>query len=192
MAKVEALKQKLKKGRVYRREELLDFTNAVDRHLDYLVNEGTLQKLARGLYYVPKEGVFGAVPPDDETVVRSFLKDDNFLITSPNAYNSLGLGTTQLYNEKTVYNHKRKGKFKLGNQTYHFRLKPGFPKNVTREFLVVDLVNNLNNLAEDKEEVLKHLPEQVSMMNIPKLKQTLNKYGSTQAKKVFSPLLSPR
>jgi hypothetical protein len=43
------------------------------------------------------------VPPAEETLIRSFLKDDRFLLTSPNVYNSLGIGTTQLYNKQLVY-----------------------------------------------------------------------------------------
>lgn len=60
----------------------------------------------------------------------AFLKDDRFLLTSPNAYNALGLGTTQLYNRRVVYNHKRHGKFVRGGRTYDFRVKPHFPRQV--------------------------------------------------------------
>lgn len=73
---------------------------------------------------------------------------------SPNAYNSLGVGTTQLYNEQVVYNRKRHGKFKLGNRTFCFRVKPYFPKDLSKEFLLVDLVNNISRLAEDQNAVL--------------------------------------
>jgi len=56
-------------------------------------------------------------------LVGGFLKDDRFLLTSMNAYNALGVGTTQLYSKKTVYNHKRHGDFTLGGMTYAFRVK---------------------------------------------------------------------
>ncbi len=36
------------------------------------------------------------------------------LLASPNAYNSLGVGTTQLYDKTVVYNHKRHGEFHAG------------------------------------------------------------------------------
>jgi len=120
MKKVEELKKHLKPGMVYRRSDLTKWSNSVDRHLEALVKEGTLQKLSQGLYYFPKESVFGKTPPEEETLVRSFLKDDRFLLTSANAYNSLGVGTTQLYNQRMVYNHKRHGEFKLGNKNLLF------------------------------------------------------------------------
>ncbi|HEY1047297.1 MAG TPA: DUF6088 family protein, partial [Bacteroidia bacterium] len=118
MSRLKELKSKLRSGKVYRRSDLSEWSNAVDRHLKELLKEGVLEKLSQGLYYVPKTSVFGRVPPDEETLVRSFLKDNRFLILTPNSYNSLGLGTTQLYNKKVVYNHKRLGKFKLGNREF--------------------------------------------------------------------------
>jgi hypothetical protein len=72
------LRSLLKKGHVYRREDLLGDSNAVDRHLKQLVNAGDLEKLAQGLYYVPKSSAFGRVPPKDDELVEAFLKDENF------------------------------------------------------------------------------------------------------------------
>ncbi len=120
MNRVGELKRQLKPGKVYRREDLTRYSNAVDRHLAQLVNEGVLEKVAQGLYYFPKQSVFGAVPPEDDVLVRSFLKDDRFLLTSPNSYNALRLGTTQLYNKRVVYNHKRHGEVDLDGRTFFF------------------------------------------------------------------------
>ena len=54
--------------------------------------------------------------PADDVVIEGFLRDKDFLVFSPSAYNTIGLGTTQLYNRTVVYNHKRHGVFKLGNR----------------------------------------------------------------------------
>jgi len=189
MATITQLKRHLKKGQVYRRSDLLSWSNSVDRHLGELVEEGTLEKLSHGMYYFPKESVFGKVPPDEQVLVRSFLQDDDFLVTSPNSFNTLGVGTTQLYNERTVYNHKRHGKFTLGNQQFNFRVKPRFPKKVTKEFLLVDLVNNLDTLAEDPTAVLKNVSAKVATMDKIKLKQSVVRYGDVKTKKIFAPLM---
>ena len=96
MKAVDAFKKKLKKGTIYRRRDLAPLTSSVDRHVHGLVQDGTLQILSPGLFYYPKESVFGKTPPDGNDLVRTFLKDDHFLLTSPNLFNSLGVGTTQL------------------------------------------------------------------------------------------------
>jgi hypothetical protein len=191
MSQLNQLKRHLVKGQVYRRTELANWSKSVDRHLNELVQEGTLQKLSQGLYYYPNESVFGKTPPDENVLVLNFLKDHRFLLTSPNAYNSLGVGTTQLYNVRTVYNHKRHGEFNFGNQTFHFRIKPHFPKKVTDDFLLVDLVNNLEELAEDKTEVLKKISAKVQLMDRKKMKYSVAEYGSVKTKKFFAPLLQP-
>jgi len=189
MAKLDELKKNLKRGHVYRRDELTQWSSAIDRHLSILVNDGTLQKLSQGVYYYPKETVFGKTPPEDDTLVRKFLKDDRFLLTSPNLYNSLGVGTTQLYNKRTVYNHKRHGEFMLGNRKFDFQMKPHFPAKATQEFLLVDLVDNLDKLAEDKQAILNNVLNKVQHMDQVKLKRSVNSYGNIKAKKFFKPVL---
>lgn len=188
--KLDDLKKHLQLGQVYRREDLAKWSKSVDRHLDLLVKEGTMQKLSQGLYYVPEQTVFGQTPPNEEIVIRSFLKDDPFLVTSPNAYNGLGVGTTQLYNQRTVYNHKRHGQFKLGNRHFDFRIKPHFPKKLTQEFLLVDLVNNLDLLSEDREAVLKNVFSKAATMEEEKLRYSVAEYGNSKTQKLLAHLLN--
>ena len=190
MAQLNELKKHLQRGKVYRRSELTQWSNAVDRHLATLVNEGTLQKVSPGVYYYPRKSVFGKVPPEERMLVRTFLKDDRFLMTTPNAYNTLGVGTTQLYNKTMVYNHKRHGEFKLGNRTFYFQMKHHFPSTLSKEFLLVDLVNNLDQLAEDSKEVLKNVAAKVPLMDNKKLLHSVKEYGTIKAKKILSPMLN--
>lgn len=190
MGKLRELKKHLRRGAVYRRADLEQWSHAVDRHLAELVREGTLQKLSHGLYYYPKETAFGYAPPDEAALVRSFLKDDAFLLTSPNAYNTLGVGTTQLYNKRVVYNHKRHGVFELGGRTFYFHTKPRFPKKLTPEFLLVDLVNNLDGLAEDPKEVLANVDDRAREMDVKKLGQAVKAYGGVRAKRVLGPVIN--
>lgn len=189
MAKVNELKSHLKRGKVYRRQDLEKFSTSVDRHLEMLVSDGTLEKLTRGLYYYPKQSVFGKTPPDEKDLVSSFLNDDRFLLTSLNNYNMLGVGTTQLYNTRIVYNHKQHRDVKLGNKVYSFRVKHNFPKKMTEEFLIVDLVNNLDTLAEDKKAVLERVFAKVNTMDLARLKKCVAAYGNVSTRKLLNPVL---
>ncbi len=189
MEKLQQLKKHLKRGRVYRRADLAKWSRSVDRHLDELVSNGTLEKLSQGLYYYPEMSSFGKTPPREEVVVKSFLKDSRFLLTSLNAYNSLGVGTTQLYNQQLVYNHKRHGDFTLGNKTFSFRMKPHFPLKTSPEFLLVDLVNNLDQLAEDQQDVLRKAKQKAQTMDPQKLGRALRDFGNMKSKKVLKEAL---
>ncbi len=187
---LQTLRKHLKAGKVYRRAELLPYTTAPDRHLAALVAEGALTKVSQGVYYVPQATDFGVPPPDDKTLVKTFLKDNRFLILSPNMYNMLGVGTTQLYNDRVVYNHKRHGVFELGGLKFRFHRKQDFPTLLTKEFLLVDLVSNLKTLAEDESALLQNLKRKVAEMDAGKLGKVVDKYGSIKARKFFAPLLN--
>jgi Family of unknown function (DUF6088) len=189
MTKANELRQHLRPGGVYRRQELAAWSHSVDRHLRELLDDGTLTRLATGLYLYPKKTVFGKAPPEDAELVATFLKDRRFLLASPNAYNSLGVGTTQLYDKTVVYNHKRHGEFALGGRSFDFRVKPSFPKRLSPEFLLVDLVNNLDRLAESRDEVLTRVKERVTSFDGPRLERAARDYGNVRTKKFFSQAL---
>jgi hypothetical protein len=133
MTALAELKRRLRPGQVYRRKDLARWSNAVDRHVRALVDEGRLEKAGPGLYMVPRTTRFGPAPPKTEKLVESFLEDDRFLVVSPSAYTGLGVGATQLYNEPVVYNRKRHGRFTLDGRTYDFRRRASVPGKLTRD-----------------------------------------------------------
>jgi hypothetical protein len=186
---MDRLKQHIKPGEVYRRSDLEYYSNAVDRHLSLLTRDGTLMKMGQGLYYAPKTSKFGIVPPNDHDLVERFLKDKSFLLVSPNAYNSLGLGLSQLYNTTWVYNHKRHGEFVLNGRNFLFKLKSAFPATLSREFLIIDLLNNLDELAEDQDQVIKTFQKNVDRFETQELIKMAQQYGSGTTKKLLKPVL---
>ncbi len=182
---MEALRQHIKPGQVYRRSDLEYYSSAIDRHLSMLTKDGSLLKLNQGIYYAPRSSKFGMVPPDDAVLVESFLKDSDFLLVKPNFFNALGLGFTQLYNTTWVYNHKRKGEFKLNGKIFEFKIKSSFPNKLTKEFLLVDLLNNLDELAEDQNKALRNLPNKLSDFNGHELLRVTQQYGSGKTKQLL-------
>lgn len=183
------LRNYIKAGHVYRRSDLEYFSASIDRHLAQLTKEGCLQKLQHGLYYAPLASKFGSVPPADSKIIRAFLKDDRFLMVSPNDYNSLGLGLTQLYNTHWVYNHKRSGAFKFASKQFEFKLKASFPNLLTKEFLIIDLLNNLSALAENHSSILTKLETQLHEFEVPALILNAQLYGDGQTKKTLKQLI---
>ena len=91
--------------------------------------------------------------PSADKVVQKFLKTNHFLMRSLSDFNRLGLGLTQMFRETFVYNSRRDGEVKLGGRTYFFKKKK-FPKNHLDEYLLVDFLNNIEKLGEDREALL--------------------------------------
>lgn len=180
--KADSLLNTMKPGRVYRRKELDEHSKAVDRELADLTARGAVKKLSGGLYLKPERSRFGELPPADNELVRAFLNDDRFLLMSFNHYNSLGLGLTQLRGETLVYNRKRHDELNLGSKKFVFKRKPEFPKKLSREFLLVDLLNNLNLLGEDKDDVLDRLQDKKNDFDKKKVSMMAKKYGKVGTK----------
>lgn len=176
------LARQMKTGKVYRRADLESYSTAVDRELKELCDSKEILKLSPGLYYRPKLSVFGPQPPEDESLVCSFLKDDRFLMTSFNHFNSLGLGLTQLYNTQVVYNYKRHGRFILGSKIFEFKRVSDFPQKLSREYLVVDLLNNQKLLAEEGHQIKSRLLEKIFEFDRDELLKMANKYGRARTR----------
>ena len=189
MSALSNLKRHLRPGQVYRRKDLARWSNAVDRHVRLLVDEGRLEKVSPGVYMAPRKTKFGAASARPEKLVETFLGDDRFLMVSPNAFNGLGVGTTQLYNEPVVYNRKRHGKFTLDGRVYDFRMRPSVPKVLSREVLLVDLLHNLDRLAEDKSAVLPRALERAKEMDRSRLARAVRDFGSARAERLLTPVL---
>lgn len=183
------LDAQLEMGHVYRRDTLVPFSKAVDRDLIILTSKGILEKIGAGLYYKPEVSRFGVLPPKEEVVVKEFLRDDEFLLYSWNQYNSLELGLTQIYNNLVVYNHKRHGKFELGKIQFDFkRPTKGFPSEMSLEYLLVDLVNNLEKLAEDTSLLREKIKENIERFNKEKILTLSKKYGKISTNRYFKEL----
>jgi len=189
MNKLESVKLRLRPGQVYRRSDFEKWSRSVDRDLQGLVKNGALVKVRQGLYQCPERSRFGLLPASPAKLIRTFLKDDDFLLTSPNDYNALGFGTTQLYNYQVVYNHKRHGRFELGGQIFDFHRKPRYPKKMTTEFLLVDLVNNLGQLAEDRPAILVKLQAKLPEMDSKRLRSAIKHFAKVSTRKFFEKAL---
>ena len=182
-SKKDSLKTHLRPGGVYRRSDVEKFSRSVDRDLAQLVEEGTLVKVRQGLYRCPERSRFGVLPARADKLVKTFLKEDDFLLTSPNDYNFLGVGTTQLYNHYVVYNHKRHGTFELDGQTFEFHKTPRFPKKLTAEFLLIELLNNLEQIAEDRNAVMERVKEKAQEMNARVLQSAVKRFSKVSTRK---------
>ena len=182
------VKKHLRPGRVYRRDDLAQWSASVDRHLKALVDDGDLKKLRYGMYYCPKKLAFGEAPASEHELVQAFLKTDHFVVTSPNLYNQLGLGTTQLYNNRVVYNHKRHGTFDLDGRVYQFKRRMNVPRKLSKEFLFVDLVNNVDQLAEDRDAVLVRVREKAVQLDSRKLSRAVSLYANYSSQRWWKSL----
>ena len=117
MNSLEKMRRKLKPRSTYRREDFINLSSNVDRHLNTLVSQKALVKIQNGLYMCPETTPFGKALPEETQLLKAFLNDDRFVVYDLNLFNGLGLGLTQLHNKRIVFNRKRHGEVSIQWET---------------------------------------------------------------------------
>ena len=88
-------------GQVFGYGELPEYNRApgaVVKAVSRLVKEGTIKRLSKGKFYIPKQGILGVRKPSDNELIRAMLYKNGQLrgyVTGPALFNRLGL-TTQV------------------------------------------------------------------------------------------------
>ena len=184
------LLRELSYGKVYRRQDLAALSKSIDRDLKKLTGNGNLKKVGSGLYLYSENSRWGNLPADEKELASSFLKTSDLLLVSNSDFNSLGLGLTQLWNEVRVYNKRRHCKVKLGNTNFNFQVPfNGYPKRFTPEFLLVDLLNNIDSCGESPTDIKKKVSTSLHGFNAKLLEKLSEQHGKIATKKFFRQLL---
>jgi hypothetical protein len=68
-------------------------------------------------------------------------------------------------------------------------LKSSFPKNITKEYLLVDLLNNLDDLAEDQAQAMDKLPNNIRSYNAEALIKATQQYGTGKTKRTIKAIV---
>jgi hypothetical protein len=170
-------------GRVYRTRDLARWGANPTRLAASLVGSGRLTRLAPGLYLAPLKTRFGAAPPTADALLQALLSGDSYVVTGPERWNALGLGATALSPARWVYNRKRTGDFELGGQRLHLR-RVAFPNRPTAEWLVIDLLENLQFAGVDAAVVESRLAAALAdgRFDLEALREMAERYGTQRTR----------
>lgn len=95
--------------------EATDFYSAA-KALERLQKKGALKKIAKGIFYKPEVSVFGALPPDYDSLLQNYLYEGDKrtgYITGYALYNQLSL-TTQMAFTTTIASNRSRKKINIG------------------------------------------------------------------------------
>lgn len=187
--KAQQMLKSMRAGKIYRQFELQAKWPNASHDLATLVKEGHVEKVSSGLYYKPSRTKYGSVAPKDEELVRSFLQDDDFLLVDVNSYTSLVGGLTQLSMGYKVLNKRRHGSFNLAGFHFDFRVRRAYPKKVTKEFLLVDLLDNIKEV-EDGTPIEEKLAPRLKEYDPNLLLRTASLYGNRSTEKLLERVLN--
>jgi Family of unknown function (DUF6088) len=99
--KIEKQLMQIPDGLIFRYQDMGIESNeygAAAKSIGRLIAEGTVKRASKGLFYKPKQSVFGLMPPSDSDIIKQYLFKNGqrtAYITGTSLYNGMGL-TTQI------------------------------------------------------------------------------------------------
>ena len=149
---------------------------AIHKALSRLVHEGSLKRLAHGIYYIPTmDPLFGEIKPDAEEVARMLARKEKVRIRPAGAYALNKLGLSEQVPTKLVYiTDGPPRQLKIGKLTIKF--KATSPKKLSMKGELSGLIiQALEELDLDKieKEREKKIRELLSKENPENLKHDL-------------------
>lgn len=143
-------------GAVFRTAALRRWGDNPTRLAARLERAGLVQRLGHGFFYVSRRTKFGPAQPTDAALLDALLDGTPYVVTGPTRWNALGLGSTALHVHPLVYNTKRSDTFTLGGRTFELR-RVAFPREVTAEWFVVDLLRHTDAAGLDPGDLVRNL-----------------------------------
>ena len=143
--------------------------SAAAKALSRLVANGVIKRYKNGMYYKPKQTVFGELKPREDVLLKNYLFENDkqiAYITGVRLYNQLGL-TTQVPNVVRLASKDKEIKTKIGNLI----IKPAksyvtiTKKNVPL-LQLLDVIKDFNNIPDmDKKKGVSFLKEKIENLS---------------------------
>lgn len=143
--------------------------SATSKTIERLIKKGIIKRISTGVFYKPKQTVFGELKPDEEKIITPYLFKNGkriAYITGLLLYNKMGL-TTQIPKEISIASNKKRIYISKGN------IKASAVKSyveVTDEnykFLeLLDTIKDFKNIPDiDKKSAIKILTNKILELN---------------------------
>jgi hypothetical protein len=181
--KIEQQLQKIPEGATFRYQGLaieLSEYSAASKTIERLITKGTLKRASKGIFYKPKQTVFGALQPKEDELLKQYLFKDGqrvAYITGASLYNEMGL-TTQVPFVITIASKTRRAFTSINYLT----IKPAKSYvEVTDDNYkllgILDAIKDFNRISDrDKNTVITILTNKLKAL-MPQETTNLIKYG---------------
>lgn len=115
--------------------------------LERMCKSGTLVKIAKGTYYLPKFSKYGIVPPSEKEIISAFTGNGSGTVVGYSLYNSLEL-TTQIPKTITVLSSALDGFTKSIRNIVVHQVPLEFSPEVTNMIHGLEVLQNFNTIQD--------------------------------------------
>jgi hypothetical protein len=146
----------------------LENPQAVALELSRLTKKGTIQRLTKGKYFIPKKTKFGSLRPDEWQILDKVIKESGGYFAGNMALNRLGV-TTQVPSQILIRGARSTRKLKVGSLVIQFE-KTGNSMAESKDAEVTDLIEAARLIKRTPdgsiETTIKRMSSVISSMSI--------------------------
>lgn len=178
--KIEKQIKKLKEGTTFKYQQLSIESSeysAAAKAIERLIEKGIIKRVSTGVFYKPKQTIFGELKPNEEELLKSYLFQKNkriAYITGISLYNRMGL-TTQVPRNIKIASRDKRITVSVGN----IKGNPvkSYVDVTDKNFSLLEILDALKDFKKipdlDKNSGVKIISNQLKKLNTKEIKQII-------------------
>lgn len=179
--KIEKKINKIKEGTTFKYQQLsidLSEYSAAAKAIERLIEKGIIKRVSTGVFYKPKQTIFGELKPNEEELLKPYLFQNNkriAYITGVSLYNRMGL-TTQVARNIKIASRDKRITVSVGN----IKGKPvkSYVDVTDKNFYLLEILDALKDFKKipdlDKNSGIKIISNQLKKLNTKEIKQLID------------------
>ena len=179
--KIENKIKTLKEGTTFKYQQLSIESNeysAAAKAIERLIEKGIIKRVSTGVFYKPKQTIFGELKPNEEELLKPYLFQNNkriAYITGVSLYNRMGL-TTQVPRNIKIASRDKRITVSVGN----IKGNPvkSYVDVTDKNFSLLETLDALKDFKKipdlDKNSGIKIISNQLKKLNTKEIKQLID------------------
>jgi len=178
--KIEKEISKIKEGTTFKYQQLSIESNeysAATKAIERLIEKGIIKRVSTGVFYKPKQTIFGELKPNEEELLKPYLFQNNkrvAYITGTSLYNRMGL-TTQIPKNIKIASRDKRITVSVGN----IKGTPvkSYVDVTDKNFYLLEILDALKDFKKipdlDKDSAIKIISNRLNELNTNEIKQLI-------------------
>ena len=178
--KIEKKIGKIKEGTTFKYQQLSIESSeysAATKAIERFIEKGIIKRVSTGVFYKPKQTIFGELKPNEEELLKSHLFQNNkrvAYITGVSLYNRMGL-TTQVPKNIKIASRDKRITVSIGN----IKGTPvkSYVDVTDKNFYLLEILDALKDFKKipdlDKNSAIKIISNRLKELNINEIKQLI-------------------
>jgi predicted transcriptional regulator of viral defense system len=179
--KIEKQINKLKEGTTFKYQQLSIESNeysAAAKAIERLIEKGIIKRVSTGVFYKPKQTIFGELKPNEEELLKPYLFQNNkriAYITGISLYNRMGL-TTQVPRKIKIASRDKRITVSVGN----IKGNPvkSYVDVTDKNYTLLEILDTLKDFKKipdlDKKSGIKIISTQLNKLNTKDIKKLID------------------